>query len=48
MKMVLVPADQLTALSELELAKMVVRAKVVPLDVNVPKPTSKLVPSVQQ
>ena len=32
----------------LELCKIVVLAKVVPLDVYVPIPTSKLVPSVQQ
>ena len=45
---VLVPELQLTALFELELASIVVLAKVVPDDVNVPKPTSKLILSVQQ
>ena len=44
---VLVPELQLTALLELELANIVVLANVVPEDVNVPKPTSKSVPSVQ-
>ena len=44
---VLVPELQLTALLELELDKIVVLANVVPEDVNVPKPTSKSVPSVQ-
>tara|TARA_X000001382_G_C3142547_1_gene170080 strand:+ start:803 stop:1054 length:252 start_codon:yes stop_codon:yes gene_type:complete len=45
---VLVPELQLTALLELELASIVVLASVVPEDVNVPKPTSKSVLSVQQ
>ena len=38
----------ITALFELELDMTVVLASVVPEDVNVPKPTSKSVPSVQQ
>ena len=45
--MVLVPDDQLTALFELELANIVVRANVVPEEVKVPIPTSKFVLSVQ-
>ena len=43
-----VPADQSTALSLLLDCRMVVRARVVPLDVYVPTPTSKSEPSVQQ
>ena len=46
-KIVRVPADQLTALSLLELCRIVVRANVVPDDVYVPIPTSKSVPSEQ-
>jgi len=44
----LVPLLQLTALSLLLDCNIVVLAKVVPLEVYVPTPTSKLVPSVQQ
>ena len=42
------PELQLTALLELELDIIVVRARVVPEEVKVPNPTSKSVPSVQQ
>jgi hypothetical protein len=44
---VLVPDDQLTALSELLDCNIVVRARVVPDKVKVPIPVSKSVPSVQ-
>ena len=47
-KTVLVPDVQLTALSLLELCRMVVLASVVPDAVYVPMPTSKSVPSEQQ
>jgi len=43
-----VPALQFTALSLLLDCRIVVLAKVVPLEVYVPIPTSKLAPSVQQ
>ena len=47
-KIVLVPDDQSTALLELELARIVVLASVVPEEVKVPRPTSKSELSVQQ
>src|SRR6185312_621538 len=45
-QMFLAPADQLTAAFAFELARIDVRASVVPLAVYVPRPTSHAVPSV--